>query len=78
MCSSLVRRVCSVGELHIAAASPIGVVRLASTAALDIRARSDLRSAAVAIGSVETDEGWRIAVGGDDPRPQFFAVDLAV
>lgn len=71
--------VCSVGTSHVAAASPIGVVRIAAASDLSIQGRADLRSAAVSLAAVEANDGrWHLAVGGDDPCPLFLIVDSAV
>lgn len=71
--------VCSVGSSHVAAASPIGVVRIAASSDLSILGRADLRSAAVSIAAVEANNGrWHLAVGGDDPCPLFMIVDSVV
>jgi len=71
--------VCAVGTSHVAAVSPIGVVRIARATDLSIVGRADLRSAAVSIASVQRADGqWCLAVGGDDPCPLFFAVDAAL
>lgn len=71
--------VCSVGTSHVAAASPIGVVRIAAAGDLSVEGRADLRSAAVSVAAVETIDGrWHLAVGGDDPCPLFLEVDSAV
>jgi WD40 repeat protein len=71
--------VCSVGASHIAAATPIGVVRIAAAGDLSVQGRADLRSAAVSLVAVEANDGrWHLAVGGDDPCPLFLVVDSAV
>jgi WD40 repeat protein len=71
--------VCSVGSSHVAAASPIGVVRIAAAGDLSIQGRADLRSAAVSLAAIEANDGrWHLAVGGDDPCPLFMIVDSAV
>jgi WD40 repeat protein len=64
--------VAAIGSSLLAAASPIGIIRIARVDDLSIVARADMRSATVAITSALRGDGNRCVIaGGDAPEPLF-------
>jgi len=66
---------CIDGE-HLAAASPIGVIRVAKVVDLSVAGSAHLTSAAVSLCVTTSGDRTYVVVGGDASKPTFLVLDL--